>query len=105
MPTNSTQEVTIDGLPRLIYTPTNATVRPEEAIPADVFPVIEEVFEGCSNEFLRNLWLYLWARNLRTLVDFNNPKTMELLTQAIKLALKQDGLSVIKRIKELQNVK
>lgn len=100
---NKVQEVSLDGLPRLVVLSENSEILPSEAIPADIFPIIEEVFEGCSPQFLKNLWLQLWAREMRTLSDFNKPQAMTLLSQAIKLAVRQDGLSVIQKIKEQQN--
>lgn len=99
--TSSTeQEVIIDGLPRLVKISEDQYISADEAIPADIFPIIEEVFEGCSPEFLKNLWRQLWARDIRKLSDFNKPQVMNLLTQAIKLAVKQDGLSILQKVKE-----
>lgn len=97
------QEVIINGLPRLVKMPEDQYVSVDEAIPADIFPIIEEVFEGCSPEFLGNLWRQLWVRGIRKLSDFNKPQAMNLLTQAIKLAVKQDGLSVLRKVKEQSN--
>ena len=103
MSTNSVREVTINGLSRLVYGSTTESFQAEEAIPADIYPILEEVFEGCSTTFLNNLWAFLWARGIITMADFAKPQAMQLLTQAIKLAIKEDSLSVAKRIKEIQN--
>jgi hypothetical protein len=97
------KEVTIDGIPRLVYMPSNDAIDPKEAIPADIFPILEEIYEGCSPRFLENLWVFLWSRKIRCADDFENPQAMQLVSQAIKLAIKHDNLSILQKVKEYQN--
>lgn len=90
------------GIMRRVLVPADYAVQLQEGIPADMFDILDELYQDTPFSFRERLYNALWRRNVIEVQDLNTSQGASLYMAALKEAVKADAFSVITRVKELQ---
>jgi hypothetical protein len=92
-----------DGETRRVLLPANGEFRPEEGIPADMQPIVEQLYADATPAFRQRLWAALWRRNLIEPEQYLRPESAGVIRSALLEVLRYDALDLIAKAKEIQD--